>query len=152
MCRSIVRLVAHLSSRTAVDASFPQKVTALTAAGEPDIARSARRTACCKALGRAAQHIRRPTRAHPLHTRSTLLPFTCAGTRCDTFFRCVCLVEQPAVTFLPTEHRNHRQVPPADCQCNATCTIHPCAKRQHRLCHGGAPRCLLAPKEPLGAL
>ena len=63
--------------------------------------------------------------------------------RCDTFFRCVCLVEQPAVMFLPTEHRNHRQVPPADCQCNATCTIHPCAKRQRRLCHGGAPRCLL---------
>ena len=42
-------------------------------------------------------------------------------TRCDTFFRCVCLVEQPTVTFLPTEHRNHRQVPPADCQCNGTC-------------------------------
>ena len=78
MCRSIVRLVAHLSSMTAVDASFPLKVTALTAAGEPDIARSARRTACSKALGRAAQHIRRPTRAHPLHLRSTLLHFTCA--------------------------------------------------------------------------
>ena len=31
--------------------------------------------------------------------------------RCDTFFCCVCLVEQPAVTFLPTEHRNHRPVP-----------------------------------------
>ena len=59
-------------------ASFPLKVTALTAAGEPDITRSARRAACCKALGRAAQHIRRPTRARPLHLRSTLLHFTCA--------------------------------------------------------------------------
>ena len=78
MRRTSVRLVAHLSSITAVRASFPQKVTALTAAGEPDIARSARRTACSKALGRAAQHIRRPTRAHPLHLRSTLLHFTCA--------------------------------------------------------------------------
>ena len=88
MCRSIVRLVAHLSSRTAVDASFPQKVTALTAAGEPDIARSARQTACSKALGRAAQHIRRPTRAHPLHLRSTLLHFTCA--RDDTHSSAAC--------------------------------------------------------------
>ena len=78
MRRTSVRLVAHLSSITAVRASFPQKVTALTAAGDPDIARSARRTACSKALGRAAQHIRRPTRAHPLHLRSTLLHFTCA--------------------------------------------------------------------------
>ena len=84
MRRTSVRLVAHLSSITAVRASFPQKVTALTAAGEPDIARSARRcvearTACSKALGRVqAQHIRRPTRAHPLHIRSTLLHFTCA--------------------------------------------------------------------------
>ena len=73
-----VRVVARLYEKTAGRASFPLKVTALTAAGEPDITRFARRTACCKALGRACQHIRRPTRAHPLHLRSTLLHFTCA--------------------------------------------------------------------------
>ena len=146
-----VSIDSRFHSRNRLTASLPQKVTALTAAGEPDIARSARRTACSKALGRAAQHIRRPTRAHPLHLRSTLLHFTCARNATHSSAG-VCLVEQPAVTFLPTEHRNHRQVPPADCQCNATCTINPCAKRQRRLCHGGAPRCLLAPKEPLGAL
>ena len=66
------------------------------------------------------------------------------------------MVEQPTVTVLPTEHRTHRPVAPADCQCNATCTIDPCAKRQSVACvtHGGAPvpTALLAPKEPLGAL
>ena len=70
---SLVSIDSLSNPRAQLHASFPQKVTALTAAREPDIARSARQTACSKALGRAAQHIRRPTRAHPLHLRSTLL-------------------------------------------------------------------------------
>ena len=78
MFLALVSIDSRSNPRVESAASFPQKVTALTAAGEPDIARSARQTACSKALGRAAQHIRRPTRAHPLHLRSTLLHFTCA--------------------------------------------------------------------------
>ena len=54
-------------------ASFPQKVTALTAAGEPDIARSARRAACC--TKHSAEQPSSSTSGDPHElTRSTFAP------------------------------------------------------------------------------
>ena len=58
---STCQYVSRFHSQDESAASFRAEVTAATAAGVPDLARSARRTARSKPLSRAAQHIRRPT-------------------------------------------------------------------------------------------
>ena len=77
MRRALVCVVAPSHAKPEPAKSFRAEVTAATAAGEPVLDHSARRTACCKALSRSAQYIRRPTQARPLEIRPTLLHSPC---------------------------------------------------------------------------